>query len=136
MPEHPERVRRRIVPDEAQVQIILGSLLGGATLGGALFARRMTIEHDARRADYVMWKYERLTQLAEEPPTRIGDRIGFRTIVHPIFDELACALALRRPRIVRDLLGPLGLAVWMADVGRVELRPALFVPMRALAVSA
>jgi len=136
VPEYPEQVRRRIVPDEAQVQIILGSLLGGATLAGALFARRMTIQHDARRADYVMWKYERLTQLAEGPPTRIGDRVRFRTIVHPIFDELACALALRRTRIVRDLLGPLGLAVWMADVGRIELRPELFVPVRALAAGA
>jgi LAGLIDADG DNA endonuclease family protein len=138
-------VRRRIAPDEAQIQIILGSLLGEARIAGTPSARRMTITHDARRADYVQWKYERLAQLAEAPPARIGDRIGFRTIAHPIFDGLAAAFAPRGPRratssersrIVRHLLGPLGLAVWMADMGRVELRPELFVPVRALAACA
>ena len=95
--------------------------------------RHMTIAHGAWRGDYVRWKYDRLAQLAEAPPSRIGDRFGFRTIAHPIFDELA---PVSRSRIVRELLSPLGLAVWMADVGRVELRPELFMPVRALATCA
>ena len=147
MPEHPERVRRRIVPDDAQLQVILGSLLGAATLEGRPGARRMVIAHDASRADYVRWKYERLAAIADAPPSLIGDRIGFRTIAHPIFDELACLFArydgghaLAEDPIsatasdaIRALLRPLGLAVWMADAGRVEIRPELFVPVRPLA---
>lgn len=145
MPEHPERVRRRIVPDDAQLQVILGSLLGAGHLEGRPGARRLAIIHDASRADYVRWKYERLGLIAEDPPSRIGAGIGFRTIAHPIFDELACLLArydgghalaedpisARAADAVSGLLRPLGLAVLMADAGRVEIRPELFVPMRA-----
>jgi hypothetical protein len=148
VPEHPERVRRRIVPDEAQLQVILGSLLGSATLEGRPGARRMAIAHAASRADYVWWKYQRLAAIAVAPPARIGDDIGFRTIAHPIFDELACLLArydgghalgedpisATAADAMRALLGPLGLAVWLADAGRVEIRPELFVPIRARSV--
>ena len=159
--EHPTRVRRRLVPDEAQVQIILGSLLGDARIEGAPGERHVRITHGVVRADYVWWKYGRLVVFAEEPPERIGDRLGFRTIAHPLFDDLAplfADLAPRsaarldgahagthragmrgagRSRVVRDLLAPLGLAVWMTDVGRLELRPELFLPtQRAFALCA
>jgi LAGLIDADG DNA endonuclease family protein len=153
VPEHPAQVRRRIVPDDAQIQVILGSLLGSAALEGRPGARRLVIAHDAARADYVWWKYERLALIADAPPSQDGDRIGFRTIAHPIFDELACLLARRdgdlsvRPggtrviaedaareeaaATIRALLRPLGLAVWMADAGRVEIRPELFATPRS-----
>jgi len=139
--EHPLQVRRRLVPDEAQVQILLGSLLGDARIEGAPGDRRVRIAHRAERADYVWWKYERLTVFAEAPPVPLADRlIGFRTIAHPLFDDLAPLFASHRAgrsRVVRDLLAPLGLAVWMTDVGRLELRPALFLPaQRAFALCA
>lgn len=131
MAAHPAQVRRRLVPDEAQLQIILGSLLGEARIEGAAGDRRLHIAHSFERVDYVRWKYERLMQLADTSPSRVGDRLAFRTIAHPIFDDLT----MPRSRI-RDLLRPLGLAVWMADLGRVELRPELFVPVRTLAACA
>jgi len=135
--EHPAQVRRRLVPDEAQVQILLGSLLGDARIEGALGERRVRIAHRVDRANYVWWKYARLLTFAEGPPERIGDRLGFRTIGHPLFDDLAPLFASRRSRVVRDLLAPLGLAVWMTDVGRLELRPELFLPaQRAFALCA
>jgi hypothetical protein len=136
MAEHPAQVRRRLVPDEAQVQIILGSLLGDARLEGAAGGRRLRIAHRVERADYVWWKYERLGVFADCPPQQIGDRLAFVTIAHPLFDDLAPLFASRRSggpgagrsRVVRQLLAPLGLAVWMTDVGRLELRPELFLP--------
>ena len=129
--DHPERVRRRIVPDAIQMQIILGSLLGDASLEGARGARRMRVSEVAERADYVWWKYEHLSTFADEAPAFVGSRIGFRTISHPIFDDLIPLLARRRARITR-LLSPLGLAVWMTDAGRLELRPEIFlVPAHA-----
>ncbi len=138
--EHPLQVRRRLVPDEAQVQIILGSLLGDARIDGSPGERRIRIAHRVERADYVWWKYERLAVFAEAPPAPVADRLfGFRTVAHPLFDDLAPFFASRhagRSRVVR-LLAPLGLAVWMTDVGRLELRPALFLPaQRAFALCA
>ena len=57
----------------------------------------------------------------------------------PLFDDLATLVAAPRgrARLMRELLGPLGLAVWMSDAGRFELRAELFLPrQRALALSA
>lgn len=138
--EHPERVRRRIVPDDAQVQIILGSLLGDARIEGRGGDRYLSIAHRRDRADYVRWKYERLGALTAHAPIEYGERLGFRTIAHPLFDDLAplfCVRGAGRGRVVRELLAPLGLAVWMSDVGRLELRADLFLPaQRAFALSA
>lgn len=138
--EHPERVRRRLVPDDAQVQIILGSLLGDARIEGRAGERHMAVSHRSDRADYVRWKYERLATFAAHPPIAYGERVGFRTIAHPLFDDLAPIFdggRAERSRVVRELLAPLGLAVWMTDVGRLELRADLFLPtQRALALAA
>ena len=107
------------------MQIILGSLLGDARLEGDRGARRMQITEVLERADYVWWKYEHLATFADEAPAVAGTHIGFRTIAHPIFDDLEPLLARRRIRLTR-LLSPLGIAVWMADAGRLELRPEVF----------
>jgi len=123
--DHPERVRRRLVPDAIQMQIILGSLLGDACLQGDQGARRMHVTEVVERTDYVWWKYEHLATFADEAPAIVGTRIGFRTISHPIFDDLEPLLARRRARLTR-LLSPLGIAVWMTDAGRLELRPEIF----------
>lgn len=140
MVEHPERVCRRLVPDDAQVQIILGSLLGDARLEGVPGDRYMTIAHRRDRADYLRWKYERLGAFVAHPPIAFGERITFRTVAHPLFDDLVPLFERRRgerERVVRELLAPLGLAVWMTDLGRLELRADLFLPtQRALALTA
>ena len=132
-------MRRRLVPDDAQMQIILGSLLGGALIEGAPRERRMRIAHARSRERYVWWKYERLASLSEDAPRATSARIGFATIPHPLFDDLATLVAAPRgrARLMHELLGPLGLAVWMSDAGRFELRSDLFLPrQRALALSA
>ena len=126
MGEHPIRVRRRIAPDDAQLQIIVGSLLGSARIEGAPGERWLRIAHDIEREGYVRWKYERLGTFAADAPHLAEDGIAFSTIAHPIFDDLA-ALKLRG---LRRLLTPLGLAVWMSDKGRIELRADVFVPLR------
>jgi LAGLIDADG DNA endonuclease family protein len=137
---HPDIARRRLVPDAPQVQIILGSLLGGARLEGPVGERAMHVAHPREREGYAWWKYERLASFATEPPACAGDVVAFRTIAHPLFDDLAPLFdggAAQRERVVRELLGPLGLAVWMTDVGRLELRHELFIPTRrALALIA
>jgi len=107
------------------MQIILGSLLGDACLEGVRGARRMRVSEVEQRADYVRWKYRHLVPFADEAPAIVGARIGFRTIPHPIFDDLEPLLTRHRARLRRMLL-PLGIAVWMTDAGRLELRPEIF----------
>ena len=121
-------MRRRLLPDAVQLQVILGSLLGDARLEGEAGERRMLVVHDNARADYLWWKYDRLAAFADGPPQRERWGLGFRTIAHPLFDDLAALLAERRPQVVRELLAPLGLAVWLTDLGRLELRADLFLP--------
>ncbi|MEK7863411.1 MAG: hypothetical protein AAB295_09130, partial [Chloroflexota bacterium] len=129
---HPNEARRRLVPDEAQVQVILGSLLGRARIRGAAGERWMRIVHAADDHDYIWWKYGRLASLALDTPHASSGHITFRTIPHPLFDDLVPLFAARGRGRVRDLLAPLGLAVWMSDVGRLELRAELFLPERSL----
>lgn len=130
--EEPRRALRRLPPDPVQLQVILGSLLAGARFEGRRGERRMRIAHAAKRAGYIRWKYERLGPLAEDPPKARDARLELRTIAHPLFDDLA---ALRRSA-VHELLAPLGLAVYLTDLGRLELRDETFLPAQRLAALA
>ena len=132
MIEDPRRAMRRLAPDPVQFQIILGSLLGDGRLVGDGSARRLRIAHAASRADYVRWKYDRLAALAADAPVERDGVVSFTTVAHPLFDDLA---ALPRQRLV-ELIAPLGLAVWMTDFGRLEMRPDAFLPtQRSLALA-
>jgi hypothetical protein len=139
MVEHPRTAVRRLPPDPVQFQVILGSLLGDGRLVGLPRDRRVRIAHQAARRDYVLWKYERLGPFASEAPTaRDGGLIGFETVSHPLFDDLARLFADRFARhdLIDRHLRPLGLAVWLCDVGRLEIRASAFLPaQRELAVA-
>jgi hypothetical protein len=118
--------------------VILGSLLGDGRLVGATRQRRLAIAHRADRRDYVLWKYDRLGPFASEAPRERDGVLSFETVTHPLFDDLARVLSdpfARRDAITR-LLRPLGLAVWLADVGQLELRANTFLPaQRELALA-
>ncbi len=128
MVEHPEIAICRIPPDPVQFQVMLGSLLGNGQLVGLPRQRRLRIAHRVERHGYVMWKYDRLGPFAAAAPApRAGGLVGFETASHPIFDDLARVFANRRP---------LGLAVWLCDVGRLELDANAFSPaQRELALA-
>jgi hypothetical protein len=137
--EHPRTALCRLPPDPVQFQVILGSLLGDGRLIGLPRDRRLQIAHGATRRDYVMWKYERLGPFAAGTPAETaGGLVGFETTSHPIFDDLARLFANRFSRhdLIDRLLRPLGLAVWLCDVGRLELRANSFLPaQRELALA-
>jgi hypothetical protein len=137
--EHPRAVVRRLSPDPVQFQVILGSMLGDGRLIGLPRERRLRIAHRAQRRDYVMWKYERLGPFAAETPGDYeGGLVGFETVSHPLFDDLARLFANRFARhdVIDRLLRPLGLAVWLSDLGRLELRASTFLPaQRELALA-
>ena len=124
---------RRVVPDPVQIQVILGSLLGDGRLEGSAGERRLRIAHHCARAEYVWWKYERLGVFAAHVPLLRGDQLEFHTIAHPVFDDVAPLFAGSDRKRVRELLAPLGLAVWMTDVGRLRLRAEVFLPTQRAA---
>ncbi|MGH2377447.1 MAG: hypothetical protein ACRDGT_03125 [Candidatus Limnocylindria bacterium] len=133
-----------MAPDEVQTQIILGSLLGDATLFGPAGKRRLSVVHSMTRLAYASWKHDWLGSLVAMPLRSDGDLVWFETIAHPLFDDLAPCFERGQdgvPRIRRERvlprLAPLGLAVWMSDVGRSRLHPSAFLPGQArLALSA
>jgi hypothetical protein len=135
----PRIALRRLSPDPVQFQVILGSLLGDGRLVGASRQRRLRITHRAERGDYVLWKYDRLGPFAAESPREYAaGLLGFETVIHPLFDDLARLLADRFARhdLIDRLLRPLGLAVWLCDVGRLELHSNAFLPaQRELALA-
>jgi len=137
--EHPRVALQRIPPDPVQFQVILGSLLGDGRLVGPPGQRRLRIAHRAERRDYVLWKYERLGAFSAGVPEEYGGGlVGFETVTHPLFDDLARIFADRFARhdLIERLMRPLGLAVWLADVGRLELRAREFLPaQRRLALA-
>ena len=139
MVERPEIAICRIPPDPVQFQVMLGSLLGDGQLVGLPRQRRLRIAHRVERYGYVMWKYDRLGPFAAAAPAaREGGLVGFETASHPIFDDLARLFANRFSRhdAIERLLRPLGLAVWLCDVGRLELRANAFLPaQRELALA-
>jgi len=137
--EHPRIALHRVPPDPVQFQVILGSLLGDGQLVGMPGQRRLRVAHPRGRRDYVLWKYERLGPFASEAPQEHeGGLVGFETVIHPLFDDLARLLGNRFARhdLIERLLRPLGLAVWLSDVGRLELRASAFLPaQRELALA-
>jgi len=137
--EHPRVALQRIPPDPVQFQVILGSLLGDGRLVGPPGQRRLRIAHRAERRDYVLWKYERLGAFSAGAPEAYGGGlVGFETVTHPLFDDLARIFADRFARhdLIERLMRPLGLAVWLSDVGRLELRAREFLPaQRRLALA-
>ena len=124
MAPDPHASLRRLSPDPVQFQVILGSILGDGRIIGRPCERALRITHRPDRASYVWWKYDRLGGLAAEAPAERDGRLSFMTIAHPLFDDLS---TLSRKRLV-ELIAPLGLAVWMTDVGRLELRADAFLP--------
>ena len=139
MVEHPRVALQRIPPDPVQFQVILGSLLGDGRLVGPPGQRRLRIAHRAERRDYVLWKYERLGAFSADVPEDYGGGlVGFETVTHPLFDDLERIFADRFARhdLIERLMRPLGLAVWLSDVGRLELRAREFLPaQRRLALA-
>lgn len=137
--EHPRAAVRRLSPDPIQFQVILGSMLGDGRLIGLPRERRLRIAHRAQRREYVLWKYERLGPFGAETPREFeGGLVGFETVTHPLFDDLARLFANRFARhdVIERLLRPLGLAVWLSDLGRLELRASTFLPaQRELALA-
>ena len=102
---------RRHAPDEAQFQVVLGTVFGRGRLVAAADGVRLVVAVDVRHAWLLEWTYERLAPLATARPRRGRDRlVVLRSEPHPLFAELAARLD--RPVDLAEMAGPLGLRLW------------------------
>jgi hypothetical protein len=99
----------RQIPEETQLQLLLGTLLGGASLlpepEGIGFGLTLAPRH-ARLAE---WTYEHLAPFVPAPAFG-RTRVEIRAAPHPLFASVAPLL--REPRRLRRQLAPAALWVW------------------------
>jgi len=116
------RLALRHTPDSAQIQVLLGTLLGRGKLVAEDGGMRLVVTLDERHAWLAQWTYERIAPLAPMPHRARG-RILLRSEKHPFFADLAAALA--RPKRLVSVFRREGLWVWAmyARVNGCELLP-------------
>ncbi len=100
---------RRILPDDAQLQIALGTLFGAGRLVPTAGGVGLALTLDARHGWLADWTYERLAPLVPAPLRR-GRCVEICGAAHPFFGDLSVILA--SPSRVRALVGPCALWTW------------------------
>ena len=98
-----------------------GTLLGDGCLLWTTRGYCLRIHHGIRQKNYVDWKYQIMKSLVNTPPKFDGNGYYFRTVSNPIFIEYRKMFyegkQKKVPENIRNLLTPLGLAVWVMDDG-------------------
>jgi hypothetical protein len=119
------RRARAITFGSRQRELIIGSLLGDATLLKTTSGYCFRVHHGRRQQDLVDWKYAELADFVRSAPRTSGNGYYFRTVTHPELAVLRDSFYAGRRKIVpirlleRELTA-LGLAVWIMDDGAAE----------------
>ena len=105
--------------------MIIGSLLGDATLLKTTSGHCFRVHHGRRQQRLVDWKYAELAQYVRTAPRLSGNGYYFRTVTHPELAVLREKFYSERRKVVpiellESSLGELGLAVWIMDDGAAE----------------
>jgi hypothetical protein len=103
------RIALRHTPDDGQVQVLLGTLLGRGRLVADPDGVRLVVVMDERHAWLADWTYQRIAPLAL-PPQRVRGRVLLRSATHALFADLA--EMLERPARLLAVVGRDGLWVW------------------------
>jgi len=105
--------------------VVLGSLLGDATLLATTAGHCFRVHHGLRQRELVEWKHRQLKRFVRTAPRVCGSGIYFRTVTHPAFGELRNQFYRASRKIVplamlEQELDALALAVWIMDDGSAE----------------
>lgn len=111
---------------EEQQSVIVGSLLGDGYLDETTKGYSLRIHHGIKQKDYVDWKYNFLKNIVNSAPKVYGTRVYFRTVSHPYLSILRKLFYQNHRKIIpkeliKDVINPLVLAVWIMDDGTNEL---------------
>lgn len=127
METHFARMARRTPLTTRQWAIVVGSLLGDASLPATTAGCCFRVHHCLAQRALVEWKYAELSAFVRTPPRQSGSAFYFRTITHSAFTELAEAAYDGGTKVVpfdflRRYFAPLSLAVWIMDDGSADGR--------------
>ena len=118
------RARQRPL-DRVQRELVVGSLLGDATLLKTTSGWCFRVHHGLRQRSYVDFKHRFLQDYVQSPPRQSGRAYYFRTVTHPAFSDYRDAFYQSNRKVVpiellREQLSGLGLAVWLMDDGSAD----------------
>lgn len=125
------RKMKRVLLDEYQKAVIIGSILGDAYLEAnwSKTNYRMGIRHSVDQEKYVQWLYEILKPLVLTPPQYYERTRStwFRTISHPELSEWQKIFYREGKKVIPEtiaqyLSNPITIAVWFMDDGNVVTR--------------
>ena len=104
-----------------QKEFLTGTLLGDGFLMETTRGYCLRIHQGIKQKEYVEWKYNVMENLVNTLPKFCGRGYYFRTVSNPEFNWYRKIFydgrKKRVPEDIRDLLTPLGLAVWIMDDG-------------------
>jgi LAGLIDADG DNA endonuclease family len=118
--------RVRNTPIEARErELMVGSLLGDATLLRTTSGFCFRVHHGLRQRDLVDWKHAELARLVRTAPRQSGNGYYFRTVTHPEFSRLREHFYVGSRKVVplellREDLTVVGLATWIMDDGAAD----------------
>ena len=122
---HFGRRARETAFDSQQRELIVGSLLGDATLLRTTSGFCFRVHHGLEQRGLVDWKYAGLAQFVRTAPKQSGNGYYFRTVSHPWFTELREQFYQNGRKVVpirllENDLSAVGLAVWIMDDGAAD----------------
>jgi hypothetical protein len=118
--------RARATPfSSREWELMVGSLLGDATLLKTTSGYCFRVHHGRRQRKLVDWKYAELARFVRTAPKESGNGYYFRTVTHPRLAELRKQFYTNGQKIVpirllESCLTAFGLAVWVMDDGAAE----------------
>jgi hypothetical protein len=106
-------------------ELIVGFLLGDATLLKTTSGNCFRVHHGLRQRNLVDWKYAVIARFVRTAPKQSGNGYYFRTVTHPWLSELREQFYNGEKKVVplkllESSLTDFGLAVWIMDDGAAE----------------
>ena len=128
-----QEYKKKLVLDQFQTSVLIGSLLGDGTLRRGQRAKNVNfkVEHGLKQKEYVFWKYEVFKEWVTTPP-KISVRYDknrlpylkswwFRTLRHPsitmFYKKFYVDGVKIIPKDIDNFLDSLAFAVWIMDDG-------------------
>ena len=107
------------------MELIVGSLLGDATLLKTTAGWCFRVHHGHKQHDLVDWKYAELAKFVRSAPKTSGNGYYFRTISHPTLADIRELFYVDNIKVVpfallESNLTDFGLAIWIMDDGAAD----------------
>ncbi|HUD45109.1 MAG TPA: LAGLIDADG endonuclease [Patescibacteria group bacterium] len=120
------REARKLSFSQKQLMFIIGSILGDGYLETTTRGYSLRIHHGITQKEYVDFKYSLVSSFVNSKPKRSGNAYYFRTVSHPLFNQLRSIFYNdQRKKVIPKLFlrknfDPFALAIWIMDDGAAD----------------